>query len=184
MTINEMIEFYGIEYSSINIQTKEKGDFCRVTKNMNKLTEEVKNSKPVIITELKNRKLIQEEKNNKEEKERINSYSELKSKLPERNIISKNNDIKAKEILSKISNSYFKNDPEMDGVNLSISANNGRIQKEAQKYCVHELETTFFHGYTGDARKKLERVISCKKCGLYIHDEVSENILIDKILSC
>jgi hypothetical protein len=179
--INEMILKYAL---SLGTGKNEGNISCH---NIPKNEEEklmLKNAKQEIIEELQKQKIIKEEQREIEEEKRIENYDFLKKQLPERNIISENNDEKAKKILSKISNSYFKNDPEMDGVNLSISASNGRVQKEAQKYCQHELETSFFHGYTGDARTKIERTISCKKCGLYIRDEKSEELSVEKQLSC
>ena len=142
-----------------------------------------KNLKPEEIANIKENKekyisLLVEIRNEKEKtrKEKENKkYEPLEAELPERKIESENNDEKAQEILSKMDKRHFRGE-EDDGLNHAIAAHNFKLQAEAQKYCRHELRADIWRTYTSDARLKVERTISCKKCGLYIQDTVSEPV--------
>ena len=101
-------------------------------------------------------------------------YSKLKKiSLPENN--TNPDEEKMKEILNKKDNRYF-NDPEMDGVNLSISSANARLVLEAQKYCDHEFEVEYNEDYTNYIRMKLTRIVSCDKCGFELKKTITEEL--------
>jgi len=122
-----------------------------------------------LLDEIEKRKIEKEKKVQAE-------YDTLKSKLPPiPNFHNTPNEKKFKKIMSKISNQYFSG-KEDDGLNLAISSENERIRSEARKYCNHNIEITYHNTFTADARKKIERIIECKKCGLYILDTAEEPV--------
>lgn len=82
---------------------------------------------------------------------------------------------KFQSLMSKLSKQYFSGE-EDDGLNLSVDSYNSKILSEARKFCKHELQIEYNKTYTEDARKKVERVISCDKCGLYVFDTAEEGL--------
>ena len=131
----------------------------------------VKSNKPAIIQYLRDeaqKRLEQEEKENREK------YAELFAQLPERKIENTPDEQKFTEIMSR--KEYRNYDgPEDEGLRIAQNASNNRIAHEAMQYCNHELETKYRYDMTQDARLKLVREISCKRCGLYIRDIVEEH---------
>jgi len=133
--------------------------------------EYVKSHKSEIIQYLdseRDRRIAEEEAENREK------YAELIVRLPERKIENTPDEVKFREALSHISQHHFSG-KEDDGLNLALRASNGEAYREAGKYCNHKLETEYDYTYTQDARLKLVRTISCKKCQLYIRDIVEEH---------
>jgi len=139
--------------------------------------EYVKSHKQEIIRYLDNesdRRLAEEKAKNHKK------YAFLIKKLPVRNITNTPDEKRFSEIMSQINYHHFTG-REDDGLNLSISAGNSRIRQEASQFCSHELKTEYDYQYTQDARMRVVRTISCPKCQLYIRDEVSEEIDIEKM---
>lgn len=138
-----------------------------------------------IITELKIIEKEKEEERKKEEQERIQSYNELKSQLPELSEMKSDN---KEELISELKNElekiHYVSGAEMDGVNLSIRSAKSKIEREIQSHCQHEVDITYSFTYTTDVRKKIIRIQKCNKCGLEIKKEISEQLSIEKILSC
>ena len=115
------------------------------------------------------------------EAERIARYKELVEKLPPVPDFSNTPDKeKFNRIMKKIKNIYFSG-PEDDGLNIAMSAANGRVRAEARQYCTHDIHIEFNYAHTADARKKVIRTISCEKCGMYMIDIVEEEVSIDAI---
>lgn len=138
----------------------------------------IRELKPQIIACLETTRQKEKEERIQEEIERKKEYEPLITKLKKREFPSLNDDTKAKEILCTISTRYFRGS-EDDGLNLSILAQNGKIRAEARKYCQHELKISYWHTYTADGRRKIERTISCPKCRIYIVDVAEESIPIE-----
>ena len=159
MEIKEIIEKYGITLCRKNtmLALSNRRKYSQAEIKM------IKEKKAAIIEAI-----ATEEK--QKEIDRIAEYSEIKKALPERKIISGNNDELAQEILGQM-RKYFKG-AEMEGVNISIAAKNEKIRKEAMQYCNHDLKTKIDYTLTFDARKKITRIISCPKCGLEVFDTV------------
>lgn len=160
--IEDMIDRYNLRLSADEEKVVIGGDVNE------EQFEKMKKVKSEILKALKKKKEEAEKKRKKE-------YEHLFKQLPDRKIKSENNDEKAQEILAKRNFNFFRG-PESDGLNLNISAENSRLEKEAQKYCEHELEEEIDRTYTADARKKIKRRIYCEKCGLEIVDEVSDPV--------
>ena len=84
-------------------------------------------------------------------------------------------DEKCKQLLAKSkANSFYSKDPEDSGLNLASASACAEIEKEAEKICDHHFTTRFWESYTGDARLKLDRDVSCEKCGFHHRDTVEE----------
>ena len=115
-----------------------------------------------------------------EKEEKIQAeYDCLKKKLPAiPNFSNTPDEKKFKDIMSKISEQHFSGS-EDEGLNLAISGGNAKIKNEAKNYCNHKIEISYRNTHTADARKKIERTIICKKCGLFIRDFASEAVSSD-----
>ena len=86
-------------------------------------------------------------------------------------------DEKCKQLLAKSkANSFYSKDPEDSGLNLASASACAEIEKEAEKICDHHFTTRFWESYTGDARLKLDRDVSCEKCGFHHRDTVEEQV--------
>jgi len=108
------------------------------------------------------------------EKEKL--YQPLVDQLPERTFETTRNDEKARQLLKDAAEIKDVKGPEMDGVNMQQSMRRQALRQEARKHCDHTIEKQHYYGHTGDARLKVERELTCEKCGLSVHDEVSEEL--------
>ena len=109
--------------------------------------------------------------------EKDEEYTKLECELALIQIISEKNELadekKKQEILSK-RKKLFKNDPEMDGVNLSIEVKNNALEHEAQKYCAHEFDTNIYRSLTRNLLKTITREVRCRNCSFEQIDTITE----------
>ncbi len=63
---------------------------------------------------------------------------------------------------------------EDDGIRRGIQSDGNRKKNEIRERCGHDWDVEFFEGYTGDARKRVQRIATCKVCGVTRSEEVSE----------
>lgn len=113
-------------------------------------------------------------------KEQEAKYAPLHIEM-EKIALPKNNenpdDEKCRELLEKSkANSFYSKDPEDSGLNLASASACAKIEKEAEKMCNHNFKIQFWKTHTGDARLKLERDVSCDKCGFHHRDTVEEQL--------
>lgn len=117
--------------------------------------------------------IVKEAEEKKQKEEYAGLYEEMKKKpMPENN--QNPDDEKCQEIMKQQKKGY--SGAESEGLNLAVASQNTEIRKKAQKHCDHEFETEFFHDYTQDSRKRLERTVKCKKCGFEQVDVVKEKV--------
>jgi len=104
-------------------------------------------------------------------------FEELKKRLPRMpSFHTTGNEKKFKELKSQADAIIFFEGPEMEGVNLAQAKKKEEIMRQARRHCPHEIETSYLYGYTADGRKKVTRIVRCKKCGLVHTDEVSAEL--------
>jgi hypothetical protein len=133
-----------------------------------------------IVLEKKGYTDISSRKKAQKKKEQETKYAPLyvemgKIALPKNN--ENPDDEKCKQLLKKSKANYFSSkDPEDSGLNLASTSACTKIEKEAEKFCNHHFKTQFWETYTGDARLKLERDVSCTKCGFSHRDTVKEQV--------
>ena len=85
-------------------------------------------------------------------------------------------DKKAKRLLAEAKSISYYNGPESEGLNLAVDRERAKLRKEAAKHCIHDWETKISQSYTQDARRKVIRTITCKKCGWTKKDMKTEAV--------
>jgi len=103
-------------------------------------------------------------------------YQPLIAQLPERTFDTTGDDEKAQELLRQASEIKDVKGPEMDGVNLAQSQKRQALRMKAKKHCNHDIEEHYDYTFTGDARRKIVRELTCEKCGMSVRDETSEEL--------
>ncbi len=115
----------------------------------------------------------------KEEKAKANidAYSHLEAQLPALpEWETDGDDVRAKELMERGNSIQYYSGTESDGLNLSVSRQKAEIMAEARQHCNHDISVSLNRTYTADARKLLERVVECRKCGKEHCDKVSDEV--------
>jgi C4-type Zn-finger protein len=138
------------------------------------LREKIISMKPIIIETLKEMAKRTEWEIRQKENERKMEYESLKRIVDEKQLPAINHDPKKEAKLKKeikdIENKMrsFIGDEESDGIIAHLSSRKSELQQELMKVCNHDFKVRYNYTHTPFAKKKIEKIITCEKCGLHV----------------